>query len=167
MDAEDLWELCGVVESDLVDVADDEVLVEAPANVCGSVVTLKTKPAMAGVPASVGELEACSVVEDAERFASAIAGDACRPPDCYLAAHGDKGGVGLHASRDFGKGEIVLVESAAAWVALAPRARHCDGCARSLATMSDSGPQKGVSLVLQLECLAIKCVGEPIHRSST
>ena len=133
MDAEDLFELCGLQEDDVVGTSDEP----EPAASDEPVAIALPSPAPPAAAAKKRH-HPQQRVEDPRRFRSAIAGDANRPPDVYVARRVDKGGVGLHAARAFAPGEIVVVETAAAAAPLTG-VRHCDGCLRSLASMADAG----------------------------
>ncbi|KAH8076242.1 hypothetical protein JL721_234 [Aureococcus anophagefferens] len=131
IDAEDLFELCGLKEDDVVGTSDEPEPAASDEPVAIAL-PLPAPPAAAAKKRHHPQQR----VEDPRRCRSAIAGDANRPPDVYVARRVEKGGVGLHAARR--KGEIVVVETAAAAAPLTG-VRHCDGCLRSLASMADAG----------------------------
>ena len=89
MDAEDLFELCGLQEDDVVGTSDEP----EPAASDEPVAIALPSPAPPAAAAKKRH-HPQQRVEDPRRFRSAIAGDANRPPDVYVARRVEKGGVG-------------------------------------------------------------------------
>ena len=137
MDAEDLWELCGLRSTDLESESDDGGDAAAPAPAPGAAARAPAAKARAPPPTPT------SAPVDSEyggaRFARALAGDAARAPDVYVAPNAAKGGVDLRARRAFARGEVIFVESPIARAAVGGFAGRCGGCERSLAGPEDAG----------------------------